>query len=138
MFLGTDLIYVPRIERMIARFGESFLNKVLTADELCYCQAQSASHRRRPLANMVAARLAVKESVAKALGVGLNGLGFGEGVSWKEIEVDSQYQKSPQLRLHNTAKRYADNHDITFWCISWSHDGDYAMATVWGSGSFGG
>lgn len=126
--LGNDLVYIPRVARMIERYGENFLWRVLREDEIQYCKTHSG--QRKPLENMVAARLAVKESVAKALKTGLNGLGYGEGIAWKDIQICSRYQEAPTLNLHGRAKQCGEEQKISSWEISWSHDEAYAMATV--------
>ncbi len=153
--LGTDLVYVPRLEKSLTRFGQAFFARLLTPAELAYCfgeaetVAQIHSGNEDPLAlyatssrhtqaltrrnlQRVAARIAVKEAVAKALGTGLNGLGWGQGVSWQEIETLSQPQQAPQLQLYGRAKARADAAGIHRWLLSFSHDGDYATATVIG------
>jgi holo-[acyl-carrier protein] synthase len=128
--LGTDLIYIPRVQRGLKRFSAHYASKLFTPQEWDYCQTQA----RAPLqeATLIAARLATKEAVAKALGCGLNGLGYGQGVHWQSIEVISTLHQPPTLMLHDKAFVLANQRGITQWLLSWSHDGDYATATVIG------
>ncbi|MFH1010353.1 MAG: holo-ACP synthase [bacterium] len=85
--LGIDLVEVDRIARL-AR-NERFLRRVYTSAELADC-------RRRPFPERaLAARFAAKEAVAKALGTGI-----GERLGWKEIELTTDTDKRPHIRLH--------------------------------------
>jgi holo-[acyl-carrier protein] synthase len=103
----------------------------LTDAELAYCKG-TASSPESVFVKRVAGRIAVKEAVSKVLGVGINGLGWDQGVAWREIEVVSQNQKPPGLQLSGRALVISDRLGIRSWRLSLSHDGDYAMATVIG------
>lgn len=128
--LGTDLINVDRLKKTFSRYGQTFFGKMLTPLELDYCfretKKEDVSIRR------AAGKIALKEAVSKALGTGLNGLGWGDGVAWHDIEVLSQQNQAPTLQLHGKAKLIATEKQIQTWRISLSHDGDYAIATVIG------
>lgn len=126
--LGTDLVYLPRLVRAKNRHGMRFFERLLSPDELHYCQA----HAQKWFIQRAASRIATKEAVAKALGTGLNGLGWGQGLSWQEITVASTPQHPPQLVLHGAAQQIAQQQGIVTWQLSLSHDGDYAVATVIG------
>jgi holo-[acyl-carrier protein] synthase len=73
MLIGTgiDLIEIARIAHSIERFGERFLHRVYTSQEIAYCSGKRAS------AESFAARFAAKEAGAKALGTGIS-----RGVTW--------------------------------------------------------
>jgi holo-[acyl-carrier protein] synthase len=90
---GVDLVDIARIERAVARFGQQFLRRVFTPDEIAYCVA-----RRRPGPHL-AARFAAKEAAMKALGTGR-----ACGVRWRDIEV-VRTGGPPQLRFHGAAAR---------------------------------
>ena len=129
--MGTDLVYIPRLEKAQQRFGASFFHKLLSDQEL-----QDATHPRSGALQLekVAARLAAKEALAKALGVGLNGLGWGKGLNWQEVEVERKINAPPHLKLIGRAKMFSDKQGITRWQLSLTHDGEYAVATVLGVG----
>lgn len=129
--LGTDLVYIPRLAEGYTRFGIRFLARFLTPEELSYCQGQGGL-REGVFLKRAAGRIAVKEAVSKALGTGLNGLGWAQGVYWHNIEVISKPQSPPDLILNGRALQVSAELDIGCWRISLSHDGDYAMATVMG------
>lgn len=74
--IGTDIIEIERIQGVLERSGESFLDKLLTPSEKAYC----LSYKEHALP--VAGRFAAKEAIAKALGCG-----FGEMLSFHDIEI---------------------------------------------------
>lgn len=126
--VGTDLVYMPRLKKPYERLGAAFFLKILTKSEWAYCQQGHAKHTLR----RAAARIAVKEAVAKALGCGLNGLGWGQGIRWQDIEIASSENTPPTIQLFRTALDKQELLSIQDWRLSISHDGDYAFASVWG------
>ena len=117
--LGTDLIEIPRIEESIRRFGERFLKRIFTADEVVYCL------RKKGSAESFAARFAAKEAGAKALGTGIS-----RGVSWKEIEVRRQPGQRPMLHWSGRALERAMEMGVRSTSLSLTHSRDLAMAVV--------
>ena len=65
--LGIDIIRVSRIKDSLERFGDRFVNRVLTPAEAAYV-------RNRP--ETMAGRWAAKEAVSKVLGLGVRGIGW--------------------------------------------------------------
>lgn len=113
---GIDLIENGRVEDGIARFGERFLNRFFTPGERADCE--DMPHR-------LAARLAAKEAVAKALGTGIG------PVSWQEIEVRCDNpQNRPTLSLHGAAADAARGLGLTQWDVSLTHTEHYASAVA--------
>lgn len=131
LHLGTDLVYIPRLARSYAKLGERFLARLLTQEELTYCRGQGI-FREAAFLKRAAGRIAIKEAVSKALGTGLNGLGWGQGIHWREVNIVSQPQSPPALVLNGRALEIASGLGIRCWRLSLSHDGDYALATVIG------
>ncbi len=112
---GIDLIENQRIADGIARFGDRFLNRFFTLDERADCEDQP--HR-------LAARLAAKEAVAKALGTGIG------DVSWKDIEIRGGERGRPRLVLHGPAAALSAELGLTEWDISLTHTAEYASAVA--------
>ncbi|WP_373531984.1 holo-ACP synthase [Vampirovibrio sp.] len=131
LHLGTDLVYIPRLASGYARFGMRYPARFLTPQELAYCQGQG-DLKESVFLKRVAGRIAIKEAASKALGTGLNGLGWCQGVYWQDLEVLSQPKSPPDLVLTGRALQVSTELGIRHWRISLSHDGDYAMATVIG------
>ena len=113
---GIDMIENERVAAGMARSGEQFMTRFFTAGEREDCNDQP--HR-------LAARIAAKEAVAKALGTGIG------DVRWVEIEVRvNNPRKRPVLHLHGDAARIADELGLTEWDISLTHTKDYASAVA--------
>jgi holo-[acyl-carrier protein] synthase len=91
--LGLDAVEIDRVERLIDRYGERFLRRVFTADEVAYCR------RRRRAAESFAARFAAKEAAMKALGTG-----HTLGVTWRSIEVVRRHGP-PRLVFRGAARK---------------------------------
>jgi holo-[acyl-carrier protein] synthase len=112
---GIDIIEVDRIDRAILRHGERFFDRFYTVQELI------DSGGRTPA---LAARFAVKEAVAKALGTGIGKVG------WKDIEVRLDQNRKPELLLHGEAKSIANEIGVDTWSISISHTHYHAVAVA--------
>lgn len=117
---GVDLVRIERIERAISRFGQRFLDRVFTPDEVRYS-------RHRP--SELAARFAAKEAVSKALGVGMRVLS-PRGIGWLDVETLNEPGGKPFVILHNRAQHLAQEQGLDTWAISLSHDGGLAIAFV--------
>ena len=119
--IGTDLVEVSRVQEAIARTGEAFMNRVYTKEEQAYCDGRGA-HRFE----CYAARFAVKEALAKALGTGI-----GEHVSFAEIEVVHDALGKPEVRLYGGTLDYFTRHYPHMQIdVSLSHTASLALATV--------
>jgi len=117
--LGTDIVEIVRIGRMIERHGELFLQRVYTEEEIRYCQ------RRKECYQHFAGRWAAKEAVMKSLGTG-----WIRGIGWQDIEVRSQKSGQPTITIRGTAREFSDRLGITDILITISHCRAYATATA--------
>lgn len=116
--IGVDLVEVERIAELVARYGERFLTRVFTEQELAYCRGRSPE---------LAARFAAKEAVSKALGVGIQ---HTDGVGWREIQVVSDARGRPGVELSGTAARRAGELGLSTFALSLSHTREYAIAML--------
>ncbi len=116
--LGVDVVEVERIERAVARWGDTFVRRIYTAREIERAAAALAQGPR------LAARFAAKEAVMKALGVGWRVL------AWREIEISNDPQGQPRVQLHGAARRIADERGITAVVVSLSHTHQHAIANA--------
>ncbi len=127
LYTGVDIIEIVRIERALSRWGERFLVRVFTAAE----RAESAGR-----VHSLAARWAAKEATAKALGIGISGVGAGEVVGagnaarWHELEVRRTPAQQPRIVLHGLAAERASNLAWQSVALSLAHGQDYAVAFV--------
>jgi holo-[acyl-carrier protein] synthase len=113
--VGVDLIEISRIEAMVERYGDRFLERVYTEGELAYAAGRLSA---------LAARWAAKEAAAKALGTGIGQVAF------RELEVVCDAQGKPELWLHGNAARLATRLNLGQFALSLSHTADYALAFV--------
>jgi holo-[acyl-carrier protein] synthase len=121
--LGIDIIRVSRIRDSLARFGDRFVNRVLTPREASYV-------RNRP--ETMAGRWAAKEAVSKVLGLGVRGIG------WRDIEIERLPTGQPAVRLHGRAARRAEQLGMGRIAISITHESEYAVAIAYGVRTEGG
>jgi len=73
--VGTDLVEVDRVRRLLERYGERFARRVLGPDELAEFERRRGRGEHGPAysARYLAKRFAAKEAFSKALGLGLRG-----------------------------------------------------------------
>jgi holo-[acyl-carrier protein] synthase len=116
---GVDICEVKRIADSITRFGDHFLRRVFTEQEIRYCQSKRNSAER------FAARFAAKEATMKALGTG-----WSRGVIWTAMEVGHAPGGRPVLRLHGQAAEIAKQLGVTRISLSVTHTESTAMAIV--------
>lgn len=86
--IGSDLIDIRRIERVLEQYGDKFVARIFTAEE------QRRSERRANRAASYAKRYAAKEACSKALGTG-----FRKGVYWRDLGVVNLASGQPTLVL---------------------------------------
>lgn len=118
--IGTDLIEIERVQASIDRFGERFLERLFTPEEIAYSQK-----KKKHSAESFAARFAAKEATAKALGTGIS-----RGISWREIEVRRQPGERPTLHLTGRAALRAKEMGVKNIHLSLTHSQDLAMAVA--------
>ena len=114
-YVGVDIIKVTRIERAVAVWGERFLSRVYTDEEL-------ARYRRR--VSSLASRFAAKEAVIKVLG------GLSDGFRWREIEITSDDIGKPVIHLYGSMRERAAGRGLGHFDISLSDCEEYAIAFV--------
>jgi holo-[acyl-carrier protein] synthase len=116
--LGMDATEVDRIAETLARYGDRFLRRVFTEQEVAYCM------RRRNPAPHLAGRFAAKEAGMKAIGTG-----HAFGVLWRDLEVVRR-GGPPQLRFHQAAGRHFARLGATSALLTITHTDNLALAHV--------
>lgn len=116
---GIDIVEVRRMEKIIQRRGGRFVTRVFSQGEIAYCTscAQPAVH--------YAVRFAAKESFLKSLGIGL-----GMGLCLRDIEVASDGQGRPKMKLRGRAEDTLRHLGIAAVHVSLSHTRHSATAVV--------
>jgi len=120
--VGVDIIEIPRVAEALARWGDRFLRRVYTTQELVFCRGRVPE---------LAARFAAKEAVSKALGTGMR------GVAWREIEICPDRRGKPLVYLHGRARQRAEALGLDCFAISLSHSKEHAVAFVTAIGEDG-
>jgi len=116
--IGVDLVKIERIDKA-GRNHSGFLERVFTEAEREYCSRQKFS------AQHYAARFAAKEALLKAIGTG-----WSAGVKWTDMEVLHGEGGGPIVNIAGKVKDLMDLKDVRQILLSYSHDGDYAVAQV--------
>ena len=94
--IGSDIIDITRIEKVIGRHGERFLDRIFTDAE------RAKAERRSKMPKLVwatyAKRFAAKEACSKALGTGIR-----QGVWWRDMGVVNMPGGRPTMKLSGGA-----------------------------------
>ena len=93
--IGADLCDIRRVEKVMARFGDRFLQRVFTEEE----RARAARRTESLWAGTYAKRFAAKEACAKALGTG-----FSQGVFHSDMGVVNMPGGKPTIVLTGGAQ----------------------------------
>jgi holo-[acyl-carrier protein] synthase len=86
--IGSDLIDIRRVEKVIAKHGERFISRIFTDIE------RAKAERRARSIDTYAKRFAAKEACSKALGTGIR-----QGVWWRDMGVVNLPGGRPSMRL---------------------------------------
>lgn len=116
--LGNDIIEIERVKEGFEEHKERFLNRLFTKKEQDYCQKQKNPFPR------YAGRFAAKEAIVKALGVG-----FGNEISWTDIEILADDLGKPIVHFSHSLNNRFDHPKVL---LTISHCRDYASAVaIW-------
>lgn len=92
--IGIDIVAVARVEALLRRHGDRFLERCFRPGEL---RERDAATPEAVFAARVAGRWAVKEAVLKALGGELG------AVPYRDVEVGRTPDGAPVVTLHGRA-----------------------------------
>jgi holo-[acyl-carrier protein] synthase len=115
--IGTDIVDMSRISRLINLYQEKFITRILTKNEL----KKFLNILEKNKVNYIAKRFAGKEAFLKALG-----LGIGKPINFNDIEILNDDLGKPHLSL-NSNQHLIKNYSID---ISLSDDSLYSIAFV--------
>ncbi len=90
--IGSDIIDITRIEKVIGRHGDRFIDRIFTEAE------RAKAERRSKMPKLIwatyAKRFAAKEACSKALGTGIR-----RGVWWRDMGVVNLPGGRPTMKL---------------------------------------
>ena len=116
---GIDLVDFPRIEEMAKRHGRRFLDKVFTASERAYADANKNGIEK------LAGRFAAKEAILKLMGTGWRGK-----IAWTDIEIVNNPSGQPEVNLCGEVKKIAERLGIKHISVSITHTANFAIASA--------
>ncbi len=117
--IGIDIVEVYRMRESMTRTPR-FAERVFTEGERAYCESKGAAAFQS-----YAGRFAAKEAFLKALKTGWRGK-----LTWQDIEVVSDPDGVPTLKITNEAATLMERMGATGVHISISHTKDHAVAQV--------
>jgi holo-[acyl-carrier protein] synthase len=115
--IGIDIISTERMKEVVDKWGQKFLTRVFTENEISYC------YRKRTPYLSLAVRFAAKEAFIKAIGSGIP-------VSLNDIEVINSDSGKPLLHLSNRLEYFIKINFIKKAHLSISHEHEYGVACV--------
>tara|TARA_B110000116_G_scaffold87306_1_gene75955 strand:- start:1581 stop:1940 length:360 start_codon:yes stop_codon:yes gene_type:complete len=113
-FIGTDIVPIIRIEKLIQEKGTHFLNNIFTKLEQNICDGKNSPSIH------YSGKFAAKEAVKKAL---LSTKSYPE-ISLKSIEIQNDNDGAPLVNIIKDSIIYKQLR------VSISHAGEYATATA--------
>lgn len=117
--IGTDITSIRRIEKLIEKYGNRFLEKVFSFEEI---EKGSGLNRAD---SFFAGRFAAREAFLKALGFGI-----GSGISLRELSVLSDNNGRPFFDLSPRVQNILRNRNILKVHLSITHESGLAQAVV--------
>lgn len=122
--IGTDLIYLHRIERSYQRFGQRFLNRVYGEQEQVVFARR---YDRDPKLGMryLATRFAVKEAFSKAIG-----LGICHPMRWSCVQTLNHASGKPEIVLSGELKTWYEQQLFGKAHVSITDESDLVFAFV--------
>ena len=117
--VGTDLIEIRRVERVLQRYGERFARRILCEPELRRFRAH-----KKPVAYL-AKRFAAKEAFSKALGTGIHA-----PANWHGVWVVNLKSGKPVLEFSSPLQAFLRERKIRGSHLSLTDEREIASATV--------
>ena len=117
--IGADLVNIKRIEEALFRFGDRFLHRILSEEEVAEYAGTSQAAR------FVAKRFAAKEAFSKALGTGI-----GEIVGWHDVRVSHDELGKPSIQTSTALQQKLRARQITHLHLSITDEAEQALAFV--------
>ena len=116
--VGIDIVDVRRIDSILRKFKEQFLNKIYTDAEIQFCYSRSDA------VSSLAKVFSLKEATIKALS-------DAKGIGWHDMQISHDENGKPIMNLSGKAlehlKKKTSNFNIQ---VSVSDEKKYAIAYV--------
>lgn len=115
--IGIDIVKVDRIRAAVEKWGERFLRRIFTGNEIAY------SYQSKDPFRSLSVRFAAKEAFFKALS-------SGEALHFTEIEVQNRSDGKPFLTVTGKTADFLRNNSLNCVHLSLSHEKEYGVAFV--------
>ncbi|MCG8430503.1 MAG: holo-ACP synthase, partial [Candidatus Omnitrophica bacterium] len=96
---GVDITEVSRLRRAVEKWGDSFLSRIFTGDEIKHARA---TRTKASFYQHLAGRFAAKEAVFKALG--------DQELTWQDVFIHNDRFGKPCVDILNGRGRNRDIH----------------------------
>jgi holo-[acyl-carrier protein] synthase len=118
--IGLDLVETDRVARLLERYGDRFVRKLMDPAEADALPAAVAARVRR-----LALAVAAKEAASKALGTG-----WSQGVRWRDVVVSAEPEAT--IRLEGRAAEVAGERGSSGRTrVRLEIAGEHAVGEVW-------
>lgn len=98
--IGIDLLDSNRINKITNKYNNKLALKILSKEEIIIFNKLEADKKN----NFIAKRFSAKESLLKALGLGL-----GRGIKLTDISIINNNYGKPEIKLNDKAKSIIEN-----------------------------
>lgn len=115
--IGIDLVKIERMKGVVNKWGEKFLRRVFTENEITYC------YEKKDPSLSLAVRFAAKEALIKAMGAKV-------AIALTEIEVVNHAGGKPVLQATGRLEQFIADNSIRQMHLSLSHEREYGIACV--------
>lgn len=116
--IGIDIVQISRIEGLYEKFGQKFLDKILTKSEQNLIKNENGEIKFQTLAGFYA----TKEAFSKALSVGISAQ-----FSFLDLQILKTSKNAPILEI---SPKILENFHIKNSAVSISHEADFAISAV--------
>ena len=115
--IGIDLVKIDRMKDAVEKWGDKFLKRIFTKDEIAYCD-----ERKEPYLSL-AVRFAAKEALIKAIGSEVF-------VPLTDIEVVNNREGRPSIIAKGRLEEFFREKTISGCHLSLSHEREFGIASV--------
>ena len=115
--IGIDMVKVDRIKGAVERWGDRFLHRVYTENEIAY-----SYEKKEPFLSL-SVRFAAKEAFIKAIGSEIP-------VALTDIEVLNHGSGRPFIEVRGGLRTFFEERSIRCAHLSLSHEREYGVACV--------
>jgi holo-[acyl-carrier protein] synthase len=124
--IGTDIVEISRIKNAAQKWGERFLKKIFTENEIAYC------YKKKDPFPHLAVRFAAKEAAIKALSSEDNEQKTEDRPTkignFKNIEILNHPSGKPFIKINTSHFPLLTSHFTIH--LTLTHEQNYAVATV--------